>query len=183
MLGFLPFFDRRPKAISFTFSSPYWASGFYPTVGVALASNDLRIFTKQKFNIEALIEIVEKRKVTHLFAPPAQLALILHSDEFKMCDHTSLTEIMSGGSAVSPSLREKFKETFPDKTLRVGYGMTEAVVTLLMNSAEGQIVAKEVFPNTIVKVVDDEGNKLGVGEPGELCIKNAFKFLVSSQVS
>lgn len=39
-----------------------------------------------------------------------------------------------------------------------------------MENPQGLSVGKCIFPNNIVNIVDDDGNKLGVGEKGELCI-------------
>lgn len=184
LLSFLPLYSviyanqSQTQTRTLSFSSPYWASGLLPSVSIAFSGIDVRVITSEKFSIKLLIEIVEKYKITNLFAPPSQMALILQSREFKMCDHSSLTSIMVSGSIVTESLRKKFKETFPDKTLTVAYGMTEATVALPLNDPAGMAVGKILYPNNVIKIVDDDGNKVGIGKPGELRVKQTFKFRV-----
>jgi non-ribosomal peptide synthetase component E (peptide arylation enzyme) len=40
-------------------------------------------------------------------------------------------------------------------------------------------VGSTLFSNALVKIVDEDGNALEVGETGEICAKSGFKFMVS----
>jgi 4-coumarate--CoA ligase len=181
MLAWSNFYDRLPRSISLIFSPVFWATGFYPHVLKAFKPNDTYIMSSQSFSIDCLSEVVEKYQVTHLTVPPFQLISILQSNFSKICNHKSLKTIICIGSLVSESLRKKFHETFPDKELSIGYGMTEVSVCL---SAPGEFmknlsVGSVFVPNITMKVIDENGTRLGVGEDGEFCIKPAFEFLVS----
>lgn len=179
ILMWFGFYQNRPMSRSLAFSSTYWASGFYPTVMLASSVNDIRILTNQRFSVEALIELVETRKVTTMIMQPSQLALMVQSKEFKRSDYSSLESIIAGGSMVSHALRKKFTETFPGIRLSVSYGMSEASTTIPMECSEGLAVGKIILPNNIIKIVDESGSRLGVGERGELCVKSLFDFIVS----
>jgi acyl-CoA synthetase (AMP-forming)/AMP-acid ligase II len=88
---------------------------------------------------------------------------------------------MSVGSILSNTLREDFYTTFPDRQLLISYGMTEILISITKPN-ESKIdysVGSTIFPNTLVKIVDDDGNALDIGETGEICAKSCFKFMVS----
>jgi acyl-coenzyme A synthetase/AMP-(fatty) acid ligase len=60
------------------------------------------------------------------------------------------------------------------------YGMTEILIS---NCVPGRIYANETTTGSVrfsvtVKIVDDDGNKLGPGETGEIYAKNLFPILV-----
>lgn len=172
------FYANRPPSRSLAFSTTYWATGFFPTITLGFAINDVRILTSQRFGIDVLIELVAKQRVTSIIMPPSQLIEMVQSEKFRACNFSSLKTIISGGSIVTDTLRKKFRETFPEIQLSISYGMSETSVTLPYEDAEGLAVGKVILPNTSVKIVNDDEINLGIGETGELRAKPAFKFLV-----
>jgi len=173
---------NRTEAKSLCFSPPYWASGFYPNIMAAFSDDDYRIVTSQDFDIKNLIRMVEKYKVTSIMLPPSSLSLMLQSSEFLACDHSSLKSLFGVGAVVSQSLRQKFYETFGDsKQLMIAYGMTEMGVSFTAPNEyrNGLTVGSLITPNVTIKIVDDEGKRLGIGEAGEICAEQLFGFGVS----
>jgi len=91
---------------------------------------------------------------------------------------------MAVGAIVTKALRKKFESIFPDRSLLIAYGMTEGGVC---QTKEGEYkingsVGSLLYPNNFVKIVDEEGNAVDIGEVGEICAKSYFKFLVSQKV-
>lgn len=75
-----------------------------------------------------------------------------------------------GGSSVSHDLYSRMNQHLPNGTVMVGYAMTEssqisAVITNFEPNSVGKIV-----PGMHVKIVDENGKKLGVDEEGEICV-------------
>lgn len=166
-------YPSPPPTFSLIFSPIYWGSGFFPHLLHAFNSNDVRIISKNPFSVQSLVEIVEKYKLTNLTVPPMHLNAILNSDFFNSCKHETLKTIACMGSIVSDSLREKFSEIFPDKNMTISYGSTEIPISITLPGEfkEKLSVGSILFPKILAKIVDDQGNKLGIGEEGEICGK------------
>lgn len=170
-----------PK-VTLNFSSIFWSSGFYPYIMGVFTSTSLRIVTKKRFDIKLLIELVEKYKVTSLSTPPYQLALMLQSDDFRRSNHSSLKEIHCIGSVVSVTIRKQFQKIFPDKLLMIAYGMTELLISITRpgERIDNQTVGSMIIPNLVLKVVDENEQRLEIGQPGEIRVISPTKFIVSS---
>ncbi|XP_070493981.1 probable 4-coumarate--CoA ligase 3 [Chironomus tepperi] len=169
----------KPTSKPLTFSSAYWSSGFFLHMFATFYQYDVRIWSSDDFNIYKLIEIVENRKVTGINLVPSSLAAILQSKQFLSSNHDCLKTFVVLGSFMSESLRNKFNETFPDKTLMVGYGLTEIFVSLTKADEvyDGATVGSMITPNLQIKVVNEDGEAVDPGERGEIRVKLQFKFL------
>lgn len=163
---------------SLTFSTAYWASGFYPCVTTAMSKITTMVTTKQRFGVNLLIELIEKYRINRFVCPPSQLSEIIRSEAFAKADLSSLLAIIVGGSAVSQHLREKFRTKFPNIRLGVVYGMSEYTIIFPLGDDNGVSVGGMLMDNVEVKIVDDDGNRLGVGQHGELRVQNTrYNFL------
>jgi len=96
---------------------------------------------------------------------------LMNNDDFKNIDFSSLKLTMSGGMALSRAVAERWKSV-TGCSVTEGYGMTETSPVACANppNAEQLGTIGLPVPNTQVKVIDDEGNDLPLGETGELCI-------------
>jgi acyl-CoA synthetase (AMP-forming)/AMP-acid ligase II len=74
---------------------------------------------------EALLQAVERRRVTKFYAIPAIWRRIFASDPSRY-DLSSLRQVNTGTSATPIELRTTLGETFPGTTTTIGYGATEA---------------------------------------------------------
>ncbi|XP_030510279.1 4-coumarate--CoA ligase CCL1 [Cannabis sativa] len=137
------------------------------------------ILIMQKFEINKLLELIEKFKVTIApFVPPIVLSVAKCPDLHRY-DLSSIRTVMSGGAPMGKELEEAVKEKLPHAKLGQGYGMTEAGPVLSMCLA----FAKEPFPiksgacgtvvrNAEMKIVDpDTGASLPRNQSGEICIR------------
>ncbi len=123
-----------------------------------------------RFDPSLCLELIQRHKVTNLFAvPPALLALANFPDIAKY-DISSLSMIMSGAAPLPQEIGRSAAKAL-DTTVLQGYGMTETSpvinvnpVTRFKDATVGPPVA-----DTIEKVVSlDDGKELGAGESGEL---------------
>jgi 4-coumarate--CoA ligase len=162
---------------SFNFSPIYWGSGLAGLISAILNPMETRIATKHPFNVELLIEIVEKYKPSILTLPPSQLVPFLNSPLSKTCDFSSVKVVISFGSIVTEELREKFKETFPRIFLSTLYAMTECPGTFAFygDSFVGLTVGK-IASNIYLKIVDEDGKNVGFNEQGEIRLKYELGF-------
>ncbi|URE38225.1 4-coumarate-coa ligase [Musa troglodytarum] len=139
------------------------------------------ILTMKRFEISAMLELVQRYRVTVApFVPPIVLELV--KSPLVDCYHlSSIRTVMSGAAPMGKELEDKFMAKLPNAKLGQGYGMTEAGPVLSMCLA----FAKEPFPmksgscgtvvrNAELKIVDpDTGASLGRNHRGEICIRGA----------
>lgn len=167
------FFKNAPQSRSLSFSTTYWGSGFLPVITVGLSNNDVRIITKQRFSVETFIELIETHKVSSVIMPPSQAMEMVSSDKLSVSDYSSLRSVIIAGGAMSAALRKKLKENLPIVKFIIAYSMTEFVISLPLGTENETSVGNVLSCNVQAKIVDDDGNRLGVNEPGELRVFNS----------
>uniref|UniRef100_A0A0C9RII4 4-coumarate--CoA ligase n=1 Tax=Wollemia nobilis TaxID=56998 RepID=A0A0C9RII4_9CONI len=137
------------------------------------------ILIMQKFNTVAMLELVQKYKVTVApFVPPIVLE-VTKNPIVANYDISSIRTIMSGAAPLGKELEDALRARFPSAKFGQGYGMTEAGPVLAMNLT----FAKEPFPvksgscgtvvrNAQIKILDTEtGVSLPHNQAGEICIR------------
>src|SRR4051812_34048282 len=126
-----------------------------------------------RFDPAKALEIIERDKVQVFEGVPTMYGAMLHLPDRDKYDTSSLELCASGGAALPVELLKGFDEAFDCKVLE-GYGLSETSPVASFNHPN-----KERKPGSIgtpingvqMKVVDDDGNDLPVGEVGEIVIK------------
>ncbi|GAB1334743.1 hypothetical protein ACE1SV_13330 [Streptomyces sp. E-15] len=108
----------------------------------------------------------------------AFMALAAHPDVTR--EHfTSFVNISSGGAPVPPALVEGFRERF-GPYIRVGYGLTECTAPCAsvpphlqapVDPVSGTLSVGLPGADTVVRVVDDRGAEVPLGEHGEIAVR------------
>lgn len=92
---------------------------------------------------------------------------------------SSLKKISFGGAQASPDVIRTVKETTGRPVIQT-WGMTEGAATSSLITdppyVQSYTVGKIQFPNAEIKAVDENGNEVPVGSPGELIYKGPFLF-------
>jgi len=137
------------------------------TLGMALTST---LVLKRKFDPEATLSLTAQHQATALAVVPVMLQRIveLGPEVIGRYDLSALRVIALSGSALSPSLTEKAREVFGDVLYNL-YGSTEVAWATIatpedLRAAPG--TAGRAPRGTIVRLFDDEGNRLGPNEEG-----------------
>lgn len=96
---------------------------------------------------------------------------LMNNEDFQKLDFSTLKLTMSGGMALSRAVAERW-QAMTGCSVTEGYGMTETSPVACANppNAEQLGTIGLPVPNTKVKVIDEDGNDLPLGETGELCI-------------
>ncbi|MEE3952375.1 long-chain-fatty-acid--CoA ligase [Peribacillus frigoritolerans] len=138
----------------------------------------LRSFTPKDF-----IETVKNYQVTKCLLIPTMINMILHHPSFNSHDIRSLESISYGASPMPLELLKKIMKLLPDIELYQGYGMTEASPGLTYLTAENHVLngseksekrllsAGQPILGVDIRVIDEQGNQVAIGEVGEIIAK------------
>lgn len=153
------------------FSSLYWLSGML-TLVTTMSQNITRLVTVQPFSPDLMLKMTKKHKVTHLLTPPLQLALTLQSD-LDFSDLDSVIEWFCGGGHVPEENSIKINKLMKNGHITIGYGCSE-IGGLATKSSTRLDCVGQMVAGVSLKIIDDAGNNLGVGERGEICLKPRY---------
>lgn len=139
----------------------------------------VRVVTRRLASVENYLEIVDKFQVEYLYTTPIFLNKMLQSPLIEKAELPSLKIVASVGAICPPDLRIKFNETFPAKQLITPYGSSEIIFVWPSLDVDNQgYEVGRLLPNSEMKIVDDDGNNLGVDGTGEIYAKVNFPFSV-----
>jgi len=137
------------------------------------------------FDAEKVLRSIEHYRVSHMYLPPTALYQCLASPELRQHDYSSLRIFILVGSPCSPEKLRQAVEVF-GPCMCQSYGQVECpmIVTWLppevvAAAAAGnhpERLASCGRPTRSVKVgiMDDDGNLLPDGEPGEIVVRGAL---------
>ena len=95
---------------------------------------------------------------------------LLNRESFRKMDHSRLKLSVGGGMAVQRVVSDRWHEV-TGRHICEGYGLTEASPVLSVNPLDGSGRVGTIglpVPNTILKIVDDQGQEVPQGERGEI---------------
>ncbi|MDR3545513.1 MAG: fatty acid--CoA ligase [Candidatus Limnocylindrales bacterium] len=125
----------------------------------------------RRFDPVALMELVQRHRVTRLLAVPAIFNALVHHHDRPSFDLSSLRQVIIGGSPASPALVRALEEQLGVQAF-VGYGLTETAPILTLaqprrvltdaeppeKRQERQALTGWPIPGVQIRVVDSEGH-------------------------
>ncbi|KKO18786.1 MAG: AMP-binding protein [Candidatus Brocadia sp.] len=125
-----------------------------------------------RFSGPKVLEMIEKHKVTSLFAIPSMYRVLLRTAESTKHDLRTLRLCTSGGEPLPGDVLEAFCKVFP-VPLTEGYGLTEATAIVSVNLPEKSEPGSIGPPldNVEVKIVNDNGQGQPANREGEIWVK------------
>jgi long-chain acyl-CoA synthetase len=126
-----------------------------------------------RFDPGEALEIIQRDKVTVFEGVPTMYGALLNHPDRADFDVSSLRVCASGGAALPVELLNGFEKAFGCKVLE-GYGLSETSPVASFNHPDRERKAGSIgtpIEGVEMRVVDDEGKVLGVGEVGEIQIK------------
>ncbi len=128
-----------------------------------------------KFEAEEALRLIDEHKVTTTFMAPTLIKRIMDlPDEVKdRYDPTSMMALITGAAPCPQNLKEAANEFFGDALFEF-YGSTELGINTVLRPED--VTAKpgscgKVMDGMEMAAFDDDGNRLGVGEEGELFVR------------
>lgn len=121
-------------------------------------------------------ELIKKWQVTNIMGVPGMFISWSSLPDIQ-ADFASVRLINSGAAPLSPAVFQQF--TTSGATIWEGYGMTESAAVISSSLASGRAKPGSVgqaIPGVETKLLDDEGEEVRPGDPGEICVRGANLF-------
>ncbi|KAL5276831.1 hypothetical protein ACFFRR_002195 [Megaselia abdita] len=158
------------------FSSLYWLSGCFSMLACGITGATYLVISKP-FTPEQALYLIDKYRVTKTMFPPRNIALVLESPDIQHKSIKSIKTLNCGGAKLPVEIRNRIKKYMsPTATIFFGYGTTEVGGIAFTLSEKFPESTGILIPNVEVKIVDENGNNLGIGEDGEICVANGHKW-------
>jgi long-chain acyl-CoA synthetase len=124
-------------------------------------------------DMPAFIKELKKHPFTLMTGVNTLFNGLLNQPNIKEVDFSHLKGSIGGGMAVQRAVAEKWKE-LTGGPLVEGYGLSETSPVLSVNPLDGTERIGTIgipTPSTDMKIMDEEGKEVAIGEPGEICGK------------
>ncbi len=159
MLGVLPFFHVFAMTTVMNFS----------------VRNALEIVALPRFELDATLKLIHKKKPNFFPAVPAIYNAINNHKKLKSYNLRSLRSCISGGAPLPVEVKKKFEANTGCVVIE-GYGLTESSPVVCANPCVGLNKAGSIglpFPGTTVEIIDPDNKTIrkNIGERGELCVR------------
>lgn len=119
-----------------------------------------------------LLSLIERHRITSIFAPPTVWISLLRSPLFERCDLSSLRKGYYGASIMPVEVLKEIQRRLPAVRLWNLYGQTEIapVATVLKPGDQLRKAGSAGRPalNVEIRIVDEEGRDVAPGEIGEI---------------
>jgi len=199
-----------PKGVMLTHRNLY-LHAFYTALGLGGSDRDVHLYTVPLFHVnswgaphvftllggrhvmirrfdpQAVLELVQRERVTRLHMVPAMTIALLNHPDFPRYDLSSLHEVMIGGAPANIALMHEVEKKIPGCTVKGGYGLTETspVLTIahikehLANETDEQKLRRKatagyVLAGSEIRVVDLDGRDVTAdgAEVGEVVVRS-----------
>lgn len=129
-----------------------------------------------RFHPEVMLEQIRDRRPTFTIGAITAFLSLMNVPGSARADFASFRAIYSGGAPISPSTAEAF-ESFSGQYIHNAFGMTETCSPTHLvpfgqrapvDEASGAIAVGVPVFNTSVRIIDDQGCVVSVGDPGEI---------------
>jgi len=123
----------------------------------------------QSFDPDLILDLIASEGVTVFFGVPTMFQMLIESAKFASTDFSTVRFMVSGGAPLSLDIIETFKT---QKSIRIweGYGLTEVGPNNFMANGKPGTLGHPM-PCVDVKIVDSDGNEVGVGTQGEIFLR------------
>lgn len=125
------------------------------------------------FTMKEMLDVVVQYQIKELLLVPPILIRMVRDPIVNNYDLSHLSRFSSGAAPISEEILKLLESKFPQTGFKQGYGMTESCSCITAHPPEkfayknahtvGTIVA-----STEIKIINEQGKELGIGEPGEL---------------
>lgn len=156
--------------------NPFFHSFGYKAGWLAALLKGARILPVKTFDLDAVLEQIEKCKVSVIPGPPTIYQSLLAHPRLSNYDISSLRLAVTGAASVPVELVERMSSELGFDTVLTAYGLTETcgVVTMCERSDSAKTIATtsgKAIPGIELRCVDNEGQEVAAGLAGEVVVR------------
>ena len=160
-----------PDGLHFTISDTGWAKSMWGKFyGQWLCEAALFVYDFDRFDAADILPMFAKHNITTFCAPPTMLRMMIKQDISKY-DFSSVKHMTTAGEALNPEVYRQFEKATGLQILE-GFGQTESTMIIGNMTGAPHKIGSMGKPAPIYDVclVDADGNKVPVGENGEIVV-------------
>ncbi|MDQ1632877.1 MAG: long-chain acyl-CoA synthetase [Frankiaceae bacterium] len=129
-----------------------------------------------RFEPQVVLDALLEHRPTYTIGAITALNAMLSSPDFTKEHFSSFTSVYSGGAAISPTAEQRFLAA-TGKQVHNAYGLTETTSPMTLtpfgspspvDETSGALSVGLPVPSTIVRIQDEDGRDLPMGEVGEI---------------
>lgn len=158
--------------LHFTISDTGWGKALWGKFyGQWLCEGAVFVYDFDRFDAHSILPLFEKYRITTFCAPPTMLRMLIRED-LSRYDLTSISNMTTAGEALNPEVHRIFREN-TGLSIMEGFGQTETTLSV------GTFAGMKPRPGSMgkpsplydVDIVNEEGQPVEIGEPGEIVIR------------
>lgn len=131
----------------------------------------------------SILEVIQKHRITATMIPPTLIIMILEEEGFADFDISTLKKFVFGSAPMTPKWIKRALEDFSTTEIWHGYGLTETSPMVTLSPLERDVETDESdyverwksagqpVVGTDVRILDEDGNELSVGEVAEVVVR------------
>ncbi|HEY9564195.1 MAG TPA: AMP-binding protein, partial [Nocardioides sp.] len=157
-------------------------AGLHNLAVVRLLVGDTAVIHRGRFEIDRVLRLMEKERVTNWGAVPTMLNRLLETD-LSGYDLSAFRTLSVNSAPSTPGLKERIREHLPVAGASLGttYGLTESSTGATLATAadlaiDPDSVGRPVV-NIEVQIRAEDGTVVGEGVEGEVCLRGAQMML------
>ena len=141
---------------------------------VCLAKGAAAVFPGESFDPLTTLQVIELERCTALHGVPTMFIAELEHPDFAKFDLRSLRTGVMAGATCPEEVMRRVQNLMHMQQVLIGYGQTECSplnhITEMDSPVEKRVLTVgRALPHTEVKIVDEFGEVLPIGQPGEVC--------------
>ena len=161
-----------PEGLHYTISDTGWAKSMWGKLyGQWLCEAATFVYDFDRFDAAKILPLFAKYHITTFCAPPTMYRMLIKQD-LSQYDFSSLKHATTAGEALNPEVFKQF-EKHTGLQIMDGFGQTESTCMIGNLIGQGHKIGSMGKPCPIydITLLDPDGNEVGVGENGEICVR------------
>jgi long-chain acyl-CoA synthetase len=135
--------------------------------------------TTYRFEPGVVLDALVEHRPYYMVGPATAYVALMNHPQVGREHFASLRRVSSGGAPLPPAVVAGFRKRF-GHYIRNGYGLTETTSTATsvpssreapVHAASGTLSIGVPSPNTVLRIVDEAGTEVPVGEVGEIVVE------------
>jgi long-chain acyl-CoA synthetase len=165
----------RPDGSIFGVAPLFHITGLIGHIAVSLLT-PMPLVLAYRFEPQVVLDALREHRPTFTIGAITAFSALLNAPGFSKDDFSSFEVVYSGGAAISPTAEQGFLAA-TGRQVHNAYGLTETTSPMTVtpfgapspvDPTSGALSVGVPAPNTIVRIVGDDGNDVPLGEVGEI---------------